>query len=141
MPSNIFATTGTNVSVLFLDKSNAKGDIVLMDASKLGEEKKEGKNKKTVLSPEEENLITSAFNKREPVEDLSVVLSYDEIKAKNYSFSAGQYFDVKIQHVAITPQEFVKRMGAFSTRLDGLFVESRQMETEIQASLRAVKHA
>lgn len=141
MPSNIFATTGTNVSVLFLDKSNTKGDIVLMDASKLGEEKKEGKNKKTVLSPEEENLITSAFNKREPVEDLSVVLSYDEIKTKNYSFSAGQYFDVKIQHVAITPQEFTNRMGAFSTRLDGLFDEARQMETEIQASLRAVKYA
>lgn len=32
MPSNIFATTGTNVSVLFLDKANKKGDIVLMDA-------------------------------------------------------------------------------------------------------------
>ena len=30
MPSNIFATTGTNVSVLFLDKTNTKGDIVLM---------------------------------------------------------------------------------------------------------------
>lgn len=36
MPSNIFATTGTSVSVLFLDKANTKGDIVLMDASKLG---------------------------------------------------------------------------------------------------------
>ena len=36
MPSNIFATTGTNVSVLLLDKANTKGDIVLMDASKLG---------------------------------------------------------------------------------------------------------
>ncbi len=40
MPSNIFATTGTNVSVLFLDKANTKGDIVLMDASKLGNNRK-----------------------------------------------------------------------------------------------------
>ncbi|MEI6707494.1 MAG: N-6 DNA methylase [Methylococcales bacterium] len=41
MPSNIFATTGTNVSILFIDKTNTKGDIVLMDASKLGTKVKE----------------------------------------------------------------------------------------------------
>jgi type I restriction enzyme M protein len=35
MPSNIFATTGTNVSVLFIDKQN-KGDVILVDAAKLG---------------------------------------------------------------------------------------------------------
>lgn len=53
MPSNIFATTGTNVSILFIDRENNKGDIVLMDASKLGETIKEGKNQKTLLSSEE----------------------------------------------------------------------------------------
>lgn len=51
MPSNIFATTGTNVSILFIDKKN-KGDVVLIDASNLGTKVKEGKNQKTVLSPE-----------------------------------------------------------------------------------------
>ena len=35
MPSNIFATTGTKVSILFIDKKN-KGDVVLIDASNLG---------------------------------------------------------------------------------------------------------
>ena len=35
MPSNIFATTGTNVSILFIDDSN-DGDVVLVDASNLG---------------------------------------------------------------------------------------------------------
>jgi type I restriction enzyme M protein len=35
MPSNIFATTGTNVSILFIDSSN-KEDVVLIDASNLG---------------------------------------------------------------------------------------------------------
>ena len=43
MPSNIFATTGTNVSVLFLDKEN-KEDVVLIDASNLGETVKEEKS-------------------------------------------------------------------------------------------------
>ena len=36
MPSNIFATTTSTVSVLFLDKNNTKGNVILMDASKLG---------------------------------------------------------------------------------------------------------
>lgn len=45
MPSNIFATTGTNVSILFIDKAN-KGDVVLIDASNLGKKIKEGKNPK-----------------------------------------------------------------------------------------------
>ena len=46
MPSNIFATTGTNVSILFIDKANKKGEIVLMDASKLGTTVKEVRIKK-----------------------------------------------------------------------------------------------
>ncbi len=66
MPSNIFATTGTNVSVLFLDKGNSKGDIVLMDASKLGTTVKDGKNQKTLLSAEEEELIITTFNNHKP---------------------------------------------------------------------------
>ena len=37
MPSNIFATTGTNVSILFIDAGN-KDDVVLIDASNLGHE-------------------------------------------------------------------------------------------------------
>ncbi|MBP6585032.1 MAG: SAM-dependent DNA methyltransferase, partial [Flavobacterium sp.] len=92
MPSNIFATTGTNVSILFLDKENNKGDIVLMDASKLGTTVKEDKNQKTLLSPTEEDYIITTFNNHEAKEDFSVVVSYEDIKAKNYSLSAGQYF-------------------------------------------------
>ena len=111
MPSNIFATTGTNVSVLFIDKANTKGDIVLMDASKLGTTVKEGKNQKTLLSPEEEELIINTFNKHKAVEDFTVVVSYDQIKEKNYSFSAGQYFDVKIEYTDITPEEFEAKMN------------------------------
>lgn len=95
MPSNIFATTGTNVSVLFIDKQN-KGDVILVDASKLGRKVKEGKNQKTLLSTDDEQKIISAFANKEPIDEFSVALSYDEIKAKNYSLAAGQYFDIKI---------------------------------------------
>lgn len=140
MPSNIFATTGTNVSVLFLDKTNLEGNIVLMDASKLGTVIKEGKNQKTKLSPEEENRIVTTFNAREAVEDFSVVLSYEQIAEKNYSFSAGQYFDVKIEYTDITAAEFTAKMKAFESNLDTLFAESKNLETEIKKQLGGLSY-
>jgi len=140
MPSNIFATTGTNVSVLFLDKANTKGDIVLMDASKLGTTVKEGKNQKTLLSVEEEELIITTFNNHEAVEDFTVVVSYEQIKEKNYSLSAGQYFDVKIEYTDITPQEFAAKMAGYTKSLEQLFGESKELEKEIQKQLAGLRH-
>ncbi|MEI6222772.1 MAG: class I SAM-dependent DNA methyltransferase, partial [bacterium] len=140
MPSNIFATTGTNVSILFLDKANTKGDIVLMDASKLGTTVKEGKNQKTVLSADEEQVIVSTFTAGEAKEDFSVVVSYDQIREKNYSFSAGQYFEVRIEYTDLTPEEFGVKMDGFKKSLDALFAESRELEGEIRERLAGVKY-
>jgi type I restriction enzyme M protein len=140
MPSNIFATTGTNVSIVFLDKANTSGDIVLMDASKLGETVKDGKNKKTVMRKEEEDKIIQTFNAHEAVEDFSVVVSYEQIAERNYSFSAGQYFDVKIEYTDITPAEFAAKMKGFQSNLDELFAESRVLEKEIQKQLKGLNY-
>lgn len=86
MPSNIFANTGTNVSVLFIDKSNQTGDVMLIDASKLGKKVKDGKNQKTVLSSEEVERIEQTFIKQEVVEDFSVKVTYEEITEKIIPF-------------------------------------------------------
>ena len=134
MPSNIFATTGTNVSILFIDAAN-KEQVVLIDASNLGQKVKEGKNQKTVLSPEEEQAIIDVFNGKQAQDDFSVVVSYDEIAAKNYSLSAGQYFDVKIEYVDITPEQFAEKMQGFNDNLDSLFGQSRELEVEIKKQL------
>ncbi len=139
MPSNIFATTGTNVSILFIDASN-QGNVVLIDASNLGEKIKDGKNQKTVLTPEEEQRIIDVFNARQVVEDFSVVVSYDDIVAKNYSLSAGQYFDVRIEYVDMTPEQFVEKMKAFNDNLDDLFSQSRELEVEIKKQLAGLKY-
>ena len=139
MPSNIFATTGTNVSILFIDNANKKGDIVLMDASKLGTTVKEGKNQKTLLSHEEEQKIINTFNKHEAIEDFTVVVSYEQIKEKNYSFSAGQYFEVKIEYTDISPVEFETKMNGFKSILDSLFAEAKTLENEIQKQLNGLK--
>ncbi|MGL5108876.1 MAG: HsdM family class I SAM-dependent methyltransferase [Vibrio ordalii] len=139
MPSNIFATTGTNVSILFIDASN-DGDVVLVNASNLGEKVKDGKNQKTVLTADEEQQIIDVFNAKETIEDLSVAVSYDDIEAKNYSLSAGQYFDVKIEYVDITPEQFAQKMQGFTNNLDSLFSQSRVLEAEIKKQLAGLKY-
>lgn len=134
MPSNIFATTGTNVSIIFIDASNKK-DVVLIDASNLGKKIKEGKNQKTVLQPFEEQQIIETFNSKKVIEDFSVVVSYEKIKSKNYSFSAGQYFDVKIDYVDISKEDFNAKMKEFSTNFELMFSESEKLENEIKKQL------
>ena len=139
MPSNIFATTGTNVSILFIDAAN-KDKVVLIDASGLGAKVKDGKNQKTLLSADEEDRIIAAFNTKQAVEDFSVVVGYDEIAAKNYSLSAGQYFEVKIEYVDLTPEQFAARMQGFTDNLDKLFTESAGLEQEIKKQLAGLRY-
>lgn len=140
MPSNIFASTGTNVSVLFLDKKADSEPIVLMDASKLGETVKEGKNQRTVLTREEEARIVETFNTKEAVIDLSVVVTKEQIQEKNYSFSAGQYFEVKLAYVDITAEDFQVKMQGFEEMLNALFTEGNRLDVEIMKQIKGLKY-
>lgn len=137
MPSNIFANTGTNVSVVFIDKSGVDKPV-LIDASKLGETIKENGNQKTKLCTEEIQQIVNTFRNKEVVEDFSVTPTFDEIKEKGYSFSAGQYFDIKIDYVDITEDEFNRRMDNFKTTLRQQFSESHRLEEEIMKQLDCI---
>jgi type I restriction enzyme M protein len=144
MPSNIFAATATNVSVIFIDKANT-GKVVLADASKLGTKVKDGKNQKTFLSKDDEQKIINAFKPSlqeadeavSPIENFSVVLNYDEIKAKNYSFAASQYFDIKIEYTKITHAEFKKKMKKHTDNLQEFFKQGEKLQGEI---LKQMKH-
>jgi type I restriction enzyme M protein len=91
MPSNIFATTGTNVSVLILDRKHVGKSAILMDATELGSVIKEGKAQKTVLSDTDNQLIIDTFNKRQNVEHFAHLVDFEKIISKNYSFSPSQY--------------------------------------------------
>lgn len=140
MPSNIFATTGTNVSVIFLDKERQSNTVILTDASKLGTTVKDGKNQKTLLSHEEEQKIIDTFNKHEAIDDFSVVVSYEQVKERNYSFSAGQYFEVKFEYVDISTEEFASKLNSFDNNLKELFKESAKLEDEINERLKQLKY-
>ena len=139
MPSNVFANTGTNVSVLFFDKSATTDKVILIDASKLGEEYKDANGlKKVRLNPTEIDKVVTTFQQKQAVEDFSVAVSYDEIKEKGYSLSAGQYFDIKIDYVDITEEEFNRRMEEYRNTLTAQFAESHRLEQEIMKQLNSL---
>ena len=140
MPSNVFANTGTNVSVLFFDNSRKTDKVVLIDASKLGEEYKDGNNQKRRLRDFEIDKIVDTFLNKEAVDDFSVAVTYDEIKEKKYSLAAGQYFDVKIEYVELSQDEFNARMNAYAEKLQEYFAEGDKLKTEIMEQLKKVKY-
>ena len=113
---------------------------MLVDASKLGSKVKDGKNQKTVLSYEEIEKIENTFINQEVVDDFSVQVTYDEIKDKNYSLSAGQYFEVKIEFVELTPEEFENKMNSFKSNLEKLFSEGKSLEDEIKERLEELSY-
>lgn len=135
MPSNVFATTGTNVSVLFFDKGKRHDKVMLVDASKLGEEYKDGNNQRTRLRDFEIDKIVDCFLSQKTVDDFAVCVSYDDIKDKGYSLSAGQYFDIKIEYVDITEDEFNAQMAQDQAELKKMFAESHKLEEEIMKQL------
>lgn len=139
MPSNIFATTGTNVSIVFIDRTNTHG-VVLLDASGLGTKVKDGKNQKTVLSEAEEDRIIATFNAKEDEDGFAIVASYGQIATKNYSLSAGQYFEVKIEYSDLTPAQFTDKLQGFTSRLDALFKESAGLELDIKKQLQKLRY-
>lgn len=101
-------------------------------------EYKEGNNQKRRLRDFEIDKIVNTFQNKDAVDDFSVTVTYDEIKEKGYSHSAGQYFDIKIDYVDITEEEFNKRMNDYKTTLAQQFAESHCLEDEIMKQLESL---
>ena len=139
MPSQIFANTGTNVSIVFIDKTHEGQDTILVDASKLGETIKTDDGQRTFLSKEEIELIIDTAKNMSVIDDFSVVVSLDDIKAKSYSFSAGQYFEIKIEYVDITAEEFKEKMNGYKASLAEKFQKGHDLEQDIMKQIGGMK--
>lgn len=110
MPSNIFATTGTSVSIIFIDKTKEDDKVMLMDASSLGEKIKLDEGQRTILSEDEKNKIVSYFKERKEYPQFSVLMSNEDIRDNNYSVQAGQYIEIIEKEIDIDLQEKLKEL-------------------------------
>lgn len=139
MPSNVFANTGTNVSVVFFDNSKSHDKLVLIDASKLGEDYQDSNGlKKKRLLQDEIDQIVDAFLNEKPIDDFSVVVNYSEVELKN-SLAALQYFDVKIEYEELTQDEFNQRITSYQNTLSDLFNQGNELNDEIMKNFKSLK--
>ena len=114
MPSNIFANTGTNVSILFLDNNGKNNEVFLMDASTMGHSEKDGKVKKTVLNQEEIETISDMLINNEVNENISVLVSNEMIESFNYDFSATLYSPMYYKKIFIDNESLSKNINTSS---------------------------
>lgn len=136
MPSNIFANTGTNVSILFIDKSKQNENPVLIDASKLGTKIKDGKNQKTVLSFTEIENIEDVFLNKKEIDEFCSIPSIDKIISNNYSLSPAQYFKIKSNRQLLSKEEFLTEHDKIVSELEMLLSDSCKMNDKILDDLR-----
>ena len=74
-----------------------------------------------------------------PSMSLKKLVPFEDIKKKKYSLSAGQYFDIKIEYVDITEEEFNSRMTKHQQNLQQMFEESHALENDIMEQLKKLK--
>ena len=95
---------------------------------------------KRVAHQEKKQKIIDTFISHTVEDDFSVVVSFDALKEKNYSFSAGQYFEVKIEYVDITAEEFEAKMNAYKTSLADKFQKGHELEQSIMEQFGGLKY-
>lgn len=142
MPANIFATTGTSVSIIFIDKSRTDEDqeVILVDATKLGKKVSLEDGQRTILSTDDEQLIINTFKNKDVVDDFSALVSKEKIQNRSYSFLAGQYYPTKMIYVPITAEEYEQQMANLCNEINELFKKGHKLEDEIKATMGEVKY-
>ena len=140
MPSNVFANTGTNVSVIFFDKNKQDDKVQLIDASKLGKKVKENGLQRTVLSQYDIKKIVNTAIHRKDVDKFSITVNLKDIKDKSYSFSAGQYFPIKIEYAKFTQKQFDNKMIDYQNKLSKFFDAEQQLSQDIKKALKDLKY-
>lgn len=92
------------------------------------------------MTPQEEQRIIDAMNEKKAEADFAVVVTRDDIRGKKYSFSAGQYFEVDIEYVDITAEEFAGKMDVHQRKLQEYFTHSSLLERQILEQLKGLKY-
>jgi type I restriction enzyme M protein len=133
MPSNIFATTGTSVSIIFIDKTKSDDKVLLMDASNLGTKVTLDDGQRTVLNQDEKNKIVTLFKSRNEEPEFSVLVKNDAIINNGYVIQAGQYVELKAEDIGYNVDE---RIRFLVEKLYESFEISDQLTREITDSFK-----
>lgn len=140
MPSNIFANTGTNVSILFIDKSQKNDQVLLIDATTMGEKVKDGKNQKTILHKNEIERIVNTFINNNVEDKFSVLVSTEQISNNTYFLPASNYFDYSDDNKIISFSDFNKENVEFLKNLKKMEKNSARLFSKIKEEVGGFKY-
>ena len=102
MPNNIFSTTGTSVSILFIQKGYKDSEVLFVEAANLGSKNTEvERNQKTVLSYEEQNNIIETVKYQIEKDNFSIKASFEKIIKSDYRLSPNTYFKHELEYEKI----------------------------------------
>ena len=74
------------------------------------------------------------------VEDLSIIVDYKDFEDRNYSFSAGQYFDVKMECSDISNEEFNNILNNLKDEIQCISNDRIAYESKVNESFDKVKY-
>lgn len=140
MPSNIFANTGTNVSIIFIDKSVQNDSILLVDATGMGEKIKDGKNQKTILYPSEIEKIVNTFLNNLEEDKFSVLATTQQIADNSYFLPASNYFDYSDENDILSFDDFNAENQKFLKELEDMENQSILLMNKIKEEISGFKY-
>ena len=118
LPANLFYGTSIAVTIMVLSKSKTDNSIQFIDAS--GEEffKKETNN--NVLKDEHISKIVDLFAKKENVEHITELTSYEKIKENDYNLSVSSYVEPKDTREVINIDDLNKNINETVNKITSL---------------------
>lgn len=132
MPSHIFANTGTSVSIVFIDKGKQDEDVMLIDGSNFGVKVKLDEGQRTILNDSERQALVENFKNKKIVPDISALTNRETIIKNNYSLSAGQYVEVKVEDIGYDLDEKLKEIKG---NILSLLEKSQQIDKAVLKAL------
>lgn len=132
MPSNIFANTGTSVSILFIDKTLVEDKIMMMDASEMGTKIKLDEGQRTILSDEEKDRIVNNFKHCIDEPEFSVYVDREKVIENGYVIQAGQYVELNEENF---PKVTETELMEIKVAINNLLEESKEIDKELSRIL------
>lgn len=132
MPSQIFANTGTSVSIIFIDKDKDNDKVMLIDGSNYGEKVKLDEGQRTILNEKERSSLVDTFKNREVVSSFSAYVSNQIIEENGFSISAGRYIELEEE---VFDADIEEKIDKVKDKITSLLLDSEEIDEKLKKIL------
>ncbi len=106
LPSNMFYNTSIPTCIVVLKKHREGRDVLFIDASTLYEKEK----KQNVMHEEHIDRVLELYHARKPVDKVSCLASFEDIKKNDYNLNIPRYVDTSEEEAEVDLSQLSRRM-------------------------------